>query len=207
VSTAPQRLVVEGLVQLRGGRRLIDGLSVAVASGEALVLTGPNGSGKTTLLRTLAGLIPPHAGLVRLDGGDGDLTVGEQAHLVGHANAIKLVMTVAENVRFWARYLGGADDGRDALMRLDLDDLADIPAGYLSAGQKRRVGLARLLVAPRPIWLLDEPTASLDQANVERLALLMTAHRAAGGIVIAATHLPLGLDDAAALALDGAKPA
>lgn len=201
----PKRLIVENLVQERGGRRLIDGLSFTVDAGQALLLTGPNGAGKTTLIRTLAGLIPPVAGSLRLVGGHSEQSVGEQAHLVGHTNAIKAAMTVGENVRFWARYLGGADDGRDVLTRLVLDDLTDIPAGYLSAGQKRRLGLARLLVAERPLWLLDEPTASLDTANVERLAALMHRHLAGGGMVVAATHLPLGLDDARTLTLDAAR--
>jgi heme exporter protein A len=198
---ARMRLIVEELNQTRGDRHLFAGLSFEVAAGEALVLTGPNGAGKTTLLRTLAGLLAPAAGRIVLEGGDREATVGEQAHLIGHANAIKPRLTVAQNLAFWARYLGGTMPSDAALAALDLAPLAAIPAAYLSAGQKRRLGLARLLAAPRPIWLLDEPTVSLDAANRDRLAALVQAHRQQGGLVLAATHLPLGLEAPRELAL------
>ena len=200
------KLITENLNVERGSRAVIEGLSFAVAGGEALVLTGANGAGKTTLLRALAGLIAPAAGAVRLEGGDGERSVGEYCHYVGHMNGLKVSLTAAENLGFWARYLGaaGADvRGRvtAALERLELGALAGIPAGYLSAGQKRRLGLARLLVAERPVWLLDEPTVSLDAASVAVLGAVVAEHVAAGGIAVAATHLPLGIAGARELRL------
>ena len=193
------QLIVENLVQLRGARTIIDNLSFAVSSGEALVLTGPNGAGKTTLLRTVAGFLKPAAGRLCLEGGDSEREIGEQSHFVGHLNGLKANLTVAENLRFWAEYLepdgiGGvvARAGK-ALDRFGLGALATIPAGYLSAGQKRRLALSRLLVAERPIWLLDEPTASLDAASAQLLTATINEHIATGGIAVVATHLPLGL--------------
>ena len=135
------------------------------------------------------------------EGGDAERGVGEQAHLLGHANAVKSQLTVLENARAWASILGGSADVGATLDRLDLSALAAIPAGYLSAGQKRRLGLARLLLAARPLWLLDEPTVSLDAENRDRVAALVARHVSAGGLVIAATHLPLGLEMARTLDL------
>jgi heme exporter protein A len=170
-------------------------LSFEVRGGEALLLTGPNGAGKTTLLRALAGLFAPSHGTVRLEGGDGDRELAEQTHFVGHQNGIKSSLSVADNLAFWASFLGRAAEKQigAALARFDLEALAHIPAGYLSAGQKRRLGLARLMVASRPVWLLDEPTVSLDARSTGLLADVINAHIAGGGIAIAATHLPLGL--------------
>jgi heme exporter protein A len=185
------RLAVEGLSVARGGRVVLSGISFAVGAGEALLLTGPNGSGKTTLLRTIAGFLRPEAGRIAIEGVADDAGASDRMHLVGHLNGIKASLTVAENLTFWGRFLGGSATG--GLARLNLDSLAHIPAGYLSAGQKRRLGLARLLAAPRPIWLLDEPTVSLDAASVEVLAGLVQEHVAGGGIAIAATHVPLGI--------------
>jgi heme exporter protein A len=194
------QLVAEDLVIERGGRRVIDGLSFAVAAGEAFVLTGANGAGKTTLLRTLAGYLRPLHGSVRLEGGDRELTLAEQAHVVGHANAIKSSLTVTENLAFWSEYLDGGTASRErieaALLFFGLDDLGEFPAAYLSAGQKRRLGLARLLAADRSVWLLDEPTASLDSASSERLVAAVNAHTRGGGMAIIATHLPLALESA-----------
>ncbi len=191
----------------RGSRPIIRDLSLVVASGEAIILLGANGAGKTTLLRALAGFLPLSGGSIRVEGGDAEKTLAEQAHAIGHVNAVKAHLTVGENVLFWSRFLNG-DDGAEqrtvaALEAFALSDLEDIPASYLSAGQKRRVGLARLLAAPRSIWLLDEPTVSLDAASSARLARVVNAHTSGGGIVIAATHLPLGLDQARELRLEG----
>jgi heme exporter protein A len=204
------QLIAEKLGVSRGGRLLFAGLSFAVAAGEALLVTGPNGAGKTTLLRTLAGFLAPEAGQIRLDGGAADAGIGEQCHFVGHANAVKPGLTVAENAAFWRGFLDGAHgeapgSGRDrldaALATFGLEGLRDIPAGYLSAGQRRRAGLLRLLLARRPIWLLDEPTASLDQAGQEVLTGVVNAHLAGGGLVLAATHLRLAFDRARELPL------
>ncbi len=205
-------LVAENLTVQRGGRAVLDGVSLRVAGGEALLLLGANGAGKTTLLRTLAGLIRPLSGRVRIDGAVAEQSVGEQCHFVGHTNAIKPSLTTAENIEFWGAYLGSVEPERApdakpdpaldwALERLGLGDLRDVPAGYLSAGQKRRLGLARLLVARRPIWLLDEPTVSLDAASVALFAGIVAEHLAGGGIVVAATHVPLGLTGAHELRL------
>lgn len=181
---------------------MFENLAIGVASGEALVLKGPNGAGKSTLLRILAGLGEPSAGRVELDGGDPERSIGEQCHYVAHADGLKPALTARENVAFWAAWLGGGDP-EAALEGFGLHRLADIPAGLLSAGQKRRLGLARLLVASRPIWLLDEPTVSLDAQSAERLRALMNGHVAGGGILVAATHLPLGIDEAREVLLPG----
>jgi heme exporter protein A len=198
------RLVAEKLSSQRGGRALYAGLSFAVESGEALLVTGRNGAGKTTLLRTLAGFLQPETGRIRLEGGAhaSELSTAEQCHYVGHANAVKASLTVAENALFWGGFLEGAAERLDtALEAFDLAALRDIPAGYLSAGQRRRAGLVRLLLAERPLWLLDEPTASLDDAAQAMLVAATNRHLAAGGLVIAATHLPLGFDRAHKLQL------
>jgi heme exporter protein A len=191
------QLIAEDLVVDRGARRILDGLSFVVPAGEALVLTGANGAGKTTLLRAIAGFIKATRGWVSLQGGDSDRAIGEEAHVVGHANAVKASLTVRENILFWGEYLGSdvadADRIDGALKHFGLEDLGDFPAAYLSAGQKRRLGLARLLSAKRPLWLLDEPTASLDTASSDRLVAAVDAHTKDGGIAVLATHLPLAL--------------
>jgi heme exporter protein A len=182
---------------VRGGREVFCDLDFSVAGGEALMLTGRNGAGKTTLLRLIAGLLMPAAGRIEVDGGDPELSLAEQAHYLGHRDALKPSLSVAENLDFWAAYLGDKAEAvsRDAaLTAVGLGDLAHLPAGYLSAGQRRRLSIARLLAAPRPIWLLDEPTAALDVAAQARLADLMRAHLSGGGAIIAATHGPLGLE-------------
>ena len=202
------KLIAEKLCARRGGRILFAGLSFAVAPGQALLVTGPNGAGKTTLLRTLAGFLPPEAGEIRLDGNAAEASIAEHCHYVGHANAVKPSLTVAENAAFWSGFLGGAPDRLDAaLATFGLEALRDIPAGYLSAGQRRRAGLLRLLLAERPLWLLDEPTTSLDTAAQEMLAGAVNRHLAGGGLVVAATHLALGFDRAQELQLGRAAAA
>ena len=191
------QLVAENLILERGGRNVVDGLSLRLDSGAALVLTGPNGSGKSTLLRALAGYLRPASGSVRISSAGDDREPSEVCHFVGHLDGIKTHLTAAENLSFWATYLGGSIDlaarVEGALQRFALDALADIPAGYLSAGQKRRLALARLVVAERPLWLLDEPTVSLDASSVEVLIAAINAHLAAGGMAVIATHVPMAL--------------
>ena len=188
----------------RGGRRILSGATFEARAGQALLLLGPNGSGKSSLLRAVAGFLPLASGTLTLEGGTADVAIGEQAHYLGHADALKGALTAGENLAFWADALGG-DSARAAWMaalgRLGLAHVADFPARALSAGQKRRVALARLLVAPRPIWLLDEPTTALDAVAQRQFAFVMRAHLAAGGLILAATHAPLDLDDAARLTL------
>jgi heme exporter protein A len=191
------------LVCRRGDREVFSGLDFSVAAGEALVITGPNGAGKSSLLRMIAGLVRVAGGRLDLAGGDPELTIPEQAHYLGHQDALKPSLTVAENLGFWTRFLGGTGDLAAALASVGLDRLRDLPAAYLSAGQKRRLSLARLITVGRPVWLLDEPTSALDRAAQERLAGLMQAHLAAGGMLLAATHGPLGLAETRELRLGG----
>jgi heme exporter protein A len=196
------KLIAEKLSARRGGRILFAALSFSVEAGSALLVTGPNGAGKTTLLRTLAGFLPPETGRILLEGGGAEASVAEQCHYVGHANAVKPSLTVAENAAFWSGFLGGAPDRLDgALAAFGLEALRDIPAGYLSAGQRRRAGLMRLLLAERPLWLLDEPTTSLDAAAQELLAGAVNRHLAGGGLAVAATHMALGFEPAQQLNL------
>ncbi len=188
------RLEARDLVCQRGGREVFAGLSFSVRAGEALLLMGPNGAGKTSLLRLIAGLLRAAGGSLALAGGDPELTLPEQAHYLGHQDALKPSLSVAENLRFWIQYYGNpAAPAHDALAQVGLEDLADLPAAFLSAGQRRRLSIARLLAVRRPIWLLDEPTAALDAASQARLADLMQKQLAGGGLLIAATHGPLGL--------------
>jgi len=188
----------------RGGRRVIAGLSFEAPAGTALLVTGPNGAGKTSLLRTLAGFLPIESGALALEGGDSELTVGEQAHYLGHAEGVKGALTAGENLAFAAAMLGG-DPTRPAqlaaLAALGLAHAIDFPTRLLSAGQKRRVALARLIIAQRPLWLLDEPATALDAAAQAALAGIMKAHLEGGGILVAAVHAPLGLDGARELRL------
>lgn len=171
----------------RGGVTVLSGLTFSVGAGQALVLRGPNGSGKTTLLRTLAGLQPSVAGTL-------DLNPDVVAY-AAHADGLKSTLTVAENLDFWAEAYGGPSPDT-AIAALDLAALTRRRAGELSAGQKRRLGLARLLVTGRPLWLLDEPTVSLDTASVALFAGVVRQHLASGGAAIIATHVDLGLPEA-----------
>lgn len=191
-------LEAEGLAALRGERLVFAGLSFAVPAGGALLLVGRNGAGKSTLLRLLAGLGRAEAGTLRWSGEDAlaDLPAhARRVAYVGHLDAVKPGLTAAENLRPW----GG--DPAAALAAQGLARLADLPARLLSAGQKRRLALARLALRPAPIWLLDEPTLGLDAASVTRFGHVLARHRASGGVVVAATHLPLPLPGAAELRL------
>jgi heme exporter protein A len=201
------RLEVSDIRVERGGRRVLDGLSFVLNPGEALVVTGPNGAGKSTLLRALAGLLPLAGGRIAIEGAEDAPPPREVAHYVGHADGNKASLTAAENLAFWAAMLKPARAERmvarpaDALASLALAHAADLPVAVLSAGQRRRVGLARLLVVPRPLWLLDEPMTALDTASQVRLLRLMQEHLAAGGVLAAATHGSLELPNARPLVL------
>lgn len=195
------RLVAKNLACRRGERIVFAGLSFALAAGEALVVTGRNGAGKTSLLAILAGLLRPEAGVIRAEPTEAE-GLAEQVNLIGHRDALKSALTAEENLDFAQAVLGSpARSPREALDALGLAYAAALPVGYLSAGQRRRVALARLLVSSRPIWLLDEPTAALDASSQATLAALMAAHLSAGGLIVAATHGPLGLDGAKELKL------
>jgi heme exporter protein A len=188
----------------RGGRRLFAGLSFELAEGAALIVTGPNGSGKSSLLRALCGFLPVQGGGFALEGGDAERTVGEQAHYLGHADGVKGALTAGENLAFCAAMLGGDPSPaaqRAPLARVGLAHAIDFPVRLLSAGQRRRVALARLLVANRPLWLLDEPATALDAAAQGALATIMQRRLQEGGIIVAAAHAPLGLDGAQELRL------
>jgi heme exporter protein A len=198
---AVMQLSASGLQCLRGGREVFADVEFSLTSREALLVTGRNGSGKSSLLRMIAGLLRAASGNLTLEGGDGEHTIGEQTHYLGHQDALKPSLSVAENLCFWTDYLGGHGETKAALAALGLDALADLPAAYLSAGQKRRLSLARLVAINRPIWLLDEPNAALDAAAQNILTGLMRGHLAAGGLIVATTHGPLGLDAARTLQL------
>src|SRR5271168_739902 len=204
------RLSAWDLTIERGGRRLFAGLSFAVDQGAALVVTGPNGAGKSSLLRALCGFLPLEAGGFALEGGDAERTVGEQAHYLGHADGVKGALTAGENLAFAAAMLGGRSSRAAqaaALARVGLAHVIDFPAGLLSAGQRRRVALARLLTADRRLWLLDEPATALDAAAQAALAAIMQGRLRGGGIIVAATHAPLGLDGAQEVRLGATKQA
>ncbi len=203
-------LTAENLGVRRGEDFIFMNISFKLSDGEALVLTGRNGSGKSTLLRTVAGLLRPEQGGVKIagEGIDEEMRPSEACHYLGHRNAMKTELTVFENLRFWKDFLG---DFRGAA-GVSIDEAAEIiglagithlPYGYLSAGQQRRFAMAKLLVAWRPVWILDEPTAALDRAADDMFTDLVKHHLSTGGIVIAATHQPLGLNDARELQMTG----
>jgi heme exporter protein A len=191
------QLKADNLVCSRGGREVFAGLNFSLSGGEALVVTGRNGAGKSSLLRMIAGLVHIAGGRLELDGGEADASISEQSHYVGHQDSVKPSLTVGENLKFWARYLGAGERTIDsALQAVELAPLADLPAAYLSAGQQRRLSIARLVAVPRPLWLLDEPTSALDVPSQNRLADLMRSHLAGGGMIVAAAHGPIGLERA-----------
>jgi heme exporter protein A len=180
---------------VRGGREVFAALDFAVEAGEALAVTGRNGAGKSSLLRLIAGLLVAAGGTIRLDGGDTQRTLAEQCHFLGHRDGLKPSLSVRENLEFWRDFLGGERglSTEASLEALSIAHLAELPASYLSAGQRRRLALARLAATKRPVWLLDEPTSALDTQAQALLAGLMTEHLRSGGLVVAATHDALGI--------------
>jgi heme exporter protein A len=201
------RLEVEDLACNRGERRIFSGVTFALRAGEALVVTGRNGAGKSTLLDLLSGRLHPAAGRIALSGA-GDRTLPECLHYVGHRDALKSALTARENLDFARDFLGNpALEPFEALEAVGLAHAAALPVAYLSAGQRRRIALARLLVAQRPLWLLDEPTSALDAASQENLHRLMEEHRGRGGMIITTTHAPLALRDAKEIRIERAHPA
>ena len=199
----------QDLACIRGERGVFAGLGFDLAPGAAIVLRGANGSGKTSLLKLMAGLLPPARGALTWD--QTDLVADPRAHhghmhLIGHDDAVKPVLTVRESLTFWARIYGGADIDRRAvrlaLARFGIEPLADLACRFLSAGQRRRATLARLVAAPAPLWLLDEPTTALDDQAVAALEAVMADHRAGGGMIVAASHGEIGLRNCRDLWLD-----
>ncbi|MEE1656581.1 heme ABC exporter ATP-binding protein CcmA [Microvirga sp. CF3062] len=199
------RLSVNNLACERGERRIFEGVSFTLQAGEALVITGRNGAGKSSLLDILAGRLHPASGAILLDGA-GERTLAECLHYVGHRDALKAALTAEENLTFARDFLGNpALKPRDALEAVGLAHAARLPVAYLSAGQRRRVALARLLVAHRPLWLLDEPTSALDTASQEILRLILESHRENGGMIAASTHAPLFLGNAKEIRIERTK--
>ena len=199
------QLKADELACNRGGRNVFQDLNFSLDAGEAMVVTGRNGAGKSSLLRVIAGLVRIAAGRLTLDGGGPDAPVAEQAHYLGHQDALKPSLTVGENLKFWTEFYGGSGNAVEpALDTVDLSLLVGLPAVYLSAGQRRRLSIARLVAVPRPIWLLDEPTSALDTPSQKRLAELMRNHLAGGGMIVAAAHGPIGLERARELKMGAA---
>jgi heme exporter protein A len=204
-SSSNPELAVEGLACQRGERLLFEGLDFALAPGQLLLLTGANGSGKSSLLRLLAGLALPAAGVISWHG----RAIGEDApahrqrlRFLTHLDGVKPAFTVSENLAFWAALLGARAAAIDAaLAAFGLEAIADLPARFLSAGQRRRLALSRLALMPAPLWLLDEPSTSLDSEGAERLLAAIAAHRAQGGIAVVATHDRLALQPSAEIRL------
>jgi heme exporter protein A len=187
---------------VRGGRDVFSDLNFEASSGEALAVVGANGAGKTSLLRMIAGLLPLSGGSIGLEGGETELTLPEQAHYLGHRDPLKPALSVVENLSFWRDFIGGGtaetkdtlkEKTRQSLAAVGLEHSIDLPAAYLSAGQRRRLSIARLLLVQRPIWLLDEPGNALDALGQTMIAGLMRDHLARGGLIVATTHAALGI--------------
>ena len=203
-------LTAENLAVRRGEDLIFMNVSFKLSSGQAMLLTGPNGSGKSTLLRVIAGLLRPEEGHVTLagEGLETDVRASEASHYLGHRNAMKQDLSVFENLNFWKKFLGDFDGGssldiEEAAEAVGLASITHLPFGYLSAGQQRRFAMAKLLVAWRPIWILDEPTAALGASADLMFTGLVKTHLAKGGMAVAATHQPLGLENAQELRMTG----
>ena len=187
---------------MRGDRAVFSGLDFALGAGEVLLLTGPNGSGKSSLLRMMAGLLPPVSGAVEWEGAniaEDRESHAARLHYVGHLDAVKLALTVTENLRFWAALRPDGKGIGSALEQFEIAALADLPARFLSAGQRRRLALARIAVSKAPLWLLDEPTVALDTEGVAVVHAAIGSHRAEGGSCVVSTNAPLDLPDAKSL--------
>jgi heme exporter protein A len=200
------RLIAEQVTCIRGGRELFRGLSFGLEAGESLAVVGPNGAGKSSLLRLIAGLLRPAEGRIALEGSPVDQPVGFSAHFVGHLDGVKAALSAAENLEFLRAIVGGGGVATEAaLAALGLGQIASLPVRMFSAGQKRRLALARLLVAPRPLWLLDEPATALDAEGQVAFAALASAHLVGGGLIVAATHTPLQFGQGRELRLGGGE--
>src|SRR5262249_42909223 len=203
-SWSQSRLLASDLACERGGREVFQKVSFAMRGCDGVAVTGPNGAGKSSLLRLVAGLLSPAQGRISLEGCDAELSIAEQAHYLGHRDALKTSLTVGENLAFWRDLLGGGTTVAAALDTVGPARVSHLPAAYLSAGQRRRLSIARLIAVSRPIWLLDEPTSALDTSGQSLLLETMRRHSAAGGLILVATHAPPGLLAAKELPLGGA---
>lgn len=197
------KLIASDITCFRGGRHVLEGVSFDLEPGVASVLRGPNGSGKSTLLRVIAGLVDCQDGTLTWLGDTGgevdedETPVSSLFHYIGHLDAVKPNLTVHENLEFWARFYGAPEDVGPALETLGLAGLRDVPGAFLSAGQKKRLALARLMLGHRPLWILDEPSVSLDVEGVALVASLMKSHCEAGGMLLVTTHVDIGLAEEA----------
>jgi heme exporter protein A len=200
-------IVAHELACARGGRLVFSGVSFALEPGALLLVSGPNGAGKSSLLRLLAGLLKPERGSLTIDGvSPASAPSAGKLHVLGHGDAVKGALSVARNLAFWRDFMGGTGDVLSALSALGLGRLADAPAALLSAGQRRRLALARLLVTERPLWLLDEPGATLDAEGREKVALLLRSHCERGGVAVVAGHGEIALAPAQSLTLGERAP-
>ena len=204
------KLSVTDVILVRGERQVASPISFSLSEGESLAVRGPNGAGKSTLLRALAGLLPVKGGRIKLAGPDidDDAPRGEHCHYFGHLDGLKSALSVEENLNFFKQLYGTDPTAlsiEEALQKVALAHTSSLPVAYLSAGMRKRVALARLLLNKRPLWLLDEPTSALDTASQKRLGTMMQEHLGAGGMIIAATHLPLPGGTESVLTLEPAE--